>query len=68
MSKIDQFISDFKKTWAYDLLSQTLDDNAIFEHGFNGDGSIAWFKEQTRQMWDFWNSSVNGKLCEITKQ
>lgn len=53
--KIEQFIAEFKKTWVYDLLTQTLSEDAIFEHVFNPDGTIAWFKEQTRQMWAFWN-------------
>lgn len=53
---IQNFITEFKKTFIYDLLSQTLTDEQLFEHAIDGDG-VTWFKEQMRQMWDLWQAS-----------
>ena len=55
--KVEQFISEFKKNWAYELLAQTLNDEAIFLHTFNQDGSVCWMKAQTKQMWDLWHNT-----------
>lgn len=53
---IQNFITEFKKTFVYDLLSQTLTDEQLFEHAVDGDG-VTWFKEQMRQMWDLWQAA-----------
>lgn len=53
---IQNFITEFKKTFIYDLLSQTLTDEQLFEHAIDGDG-VTWFKEQMRQMWDLWQAA-----------
>ena len=53
---IQNFIAEFKKTFVYDLLSQTLTDEQLFEHAIDGDG-VTWFKEQMRQMWDLWQAA-----------
>lgn len=53
---IQNFITEFKKTFVYDLLSQTLTDEQLFEHAIDGDG-VTWFKEQMRQMWDLWQAA-----------
>ena len=50
---IQNFIAEFKKTFVYDLLSQTLTDEQLFEHVIDDDG-VTWFKEQMRQMWLMW--------------
>jgi hypothetical protein len=54
--EIQNFITEFKKTFVYDLLSQTLTDEQLFEHAIDGDG-VTWFKEQMRQMWDLWQAA-----------
>lgn len=53
---IQNFIAEFKKTFVYDILSQTLSDEQLFEHVVDGD-SVLWFKEQTRQMWLMWEKA-----------
>ena len=53
---IQNFIAEFKKTFVYDLLSQTLTDEQLFGHAIDGDG-VTWFKEQMRQMWDLWQAA-----------
>ncbi|WP_347461037.1 hypothetical protein ABEF79_06865 [Acinetobacter sp. ANC 7454] len=53
---IENFIAEFKKTFVYDILSQTLTDEQLFEHAIDGDG-VTWFKEQMRQMWDLWQAA-----------
>jgi len=52
---IQNFIAEFKKTFVYDLLSQTLTDEQLFEHTIDDDG-VTWFKEQMRQMWGLWQA------------
>ncbi|MFV5490215.1 hypothetical protein [Acinetobacter sp. ASP199] len=53
---IQNFIEEFKKTYVYDILSQTLSDEQLFEHVVDGD-AVLWFKEQTRQMWLMWEKA-----------
>ena len=53
---IQDFITEFKKTFVYDLLSQTLSDEQLFEHVVDSD-AVLWFKEQTRQMWLMWEKA-----------
>ena len=53
---IQNFIEEFKKTFVYDILSQTLSDEQLFEHVVDDDG-VLWFKEQTRQMWSMWQAA-----------
>lgn len=53
---IENFIAEFKKTFVYDILSQTLSDEQLFERVVDGD-SVLWFKEQTRQMWLMWEKA-----------
>ena len=53
---IQNFIAEFKKTFVYDILSQTLSDEQLFEHVVDGD-AVLWFKEQTRQMWLMWGKA-----------
>lgn len=53
---IQNFIAEFKKTFVYDLLSQTLTDEQLFEHAIDDDG-VTWFKEQMRQMWLMWEKA-----------
>ncbi len=53
---IQNFITEFKKTFVYDLLSMTLKDEQLFEHFIDGD-KVIWFKEQTRQMWELWQQA-----------
>lgn len=53
---IQNFIAEFKKTFVYDILSQTLSDEQLFEHVVDGD-AVLWFKEQTRQMWLMWEKA-----------
>lgn len=52
-SDIQRFIDQFKKTFVYEMLSQTLTDEQLFSHSIQDDGVI-WFKEQMRQMWAMW--------------
>ncbi|MEX5402488.1 hypothetical protein WCD96_18675, partial [Proteus mirabilis] len=56
MMDIQNFIAEFKKTFVYDILSQTLSDEQLFEHVVDGD-AVLWFKEQTRQMWLMWEKA-----------
>lgn len=53
---IENFIAEFKKTFVYDILSQTLSDEQLFERVVDGD-AVLWFKEQTRQMWLMWEKA-----------
>lgn len=53
---IQNFIAEFKKTFVYDILSQTLSDEQLFERVVDGD-AVLWFKEQTRQMWLMWEKA-----------
>ena len=53
---VQNFIVEFKKTFVYDILSQTLSDEQLFEHVVDGD-AVLWFKEQTRQMWLMWEKA-----------
>ncbi|MFH7764550.1 hypothetical protein [Acinetobacter sp. BSP-28] len=50
--EIQNFITKFKKTFVYEVLSQTLTDEQLFAHTIK-DGEVIWFKEQMRQMWTF---------------
>ena len=52
-TEIQRFIDQFKKTFVYEMLSQTLTDEQLFSHSIKDDGVI-WFKEQMRQMWAIW--------------
>ena len=54
--KIQTFINEFKLTFVYDLLRQTLTDEQLFEHSVQ-DGQVTWFKEQMRQMWLMWEKA-----------
>ncbi|RZG71844.1 MULTISPECIES: hypothetical protein [unclassified Acinetobacter] len=53
----EEFIKRFKSTFVYDLLSQTLTDEQLFEHVNDTNGDIIWFKDQTRQMWFMWQAA-----------
>ena len=55
--KIQTFINEFKLTFVYDLLRQTLTDEQLFEHVVE-DGQVIWFKEQMRQMWHLWTTAA----------
>ena len=52
---IQNFIDEFKKTFIYDMLCESLEDEQLFEHSIVG-GKVIWFKEQTRQMWLMWQA------------
>ena len=54
---IQNFIAEFKKTFVYDLLSQTLTDEQLFDHFVTENGDIVFLKEQTRQMWSMWQAA-----------
>ena len=60
---IQNFIAEFKKTFVYDILSQTLSDEQLFEHVVDGD-AVLWFKEQTRQMWLMWEKAKSNAVPE----
>ncbi|WP_180102167.1 hypothetical protein [Acinetobacter sp. YH12126] len=60
---IQNFIAEFKKTFVYDILSQTLPDEQLFEHVVDGD-AVLWFKEQTRQMWLMWEKAKANAVPE----
>jgi hypothetical protein len=62
---IQNFIEEFKKTFVYDILSQTLSDEQLFEHVVDGD-AVLWFKEQTRQMWLMWEEAQAQAVPELT--
>ena len=53
----EKFIKRFKSTFVYDLLSETLTDEQLFEHVIDTNGDIIWFKDQTRQMWFMWQAA-----------
>lgn len=53
---IQNFIDEFKKTFIYDMLCESLEDEQLFEHSIVG-GKVIWFKEQTRQMWLMWQAA-----------
>lgn len=53
-SQIENFIAAFKDLWIYELLAETLSDDALFEHSVKENGTVVWMKEQTRQIWKFW--------------
>ena len=55
--KIQTFINEFKLTFVYALLRQTLTDDQLFEYSVQ-DGQVIWFKEQTRQMWHLWTTAA----------
>lgn len=55
--KKEEFIKRFKSTFVYDLLSQTLTDEQLFEHVIDPVEGIIWFKDQTRQMWFMWQQA-----------
>ncbi|WP_432708556.1 DUF551 domain-containing protein [Pedobacter sp.] len=54
--KIQTFINEFKLTFVYALLRQTLTDDQLFEHSVEN-GQVIWFKEQMRQMWLMWEKA-----------
>lgn len=54
---IQKFIERFKHTFVYELLSETLTDEQLFEHVIDKDGAVIWFKDQTRQMWFMWQAA-----------
>ncbi|MDV2441196.1 hypothetical protein QR665_17260 [Acinetobacter gerneri] len=54
---IQNFIDEFKKTFVYDMLSQTLTDDQLFAYT-EDNGQVIWFKEQMRQMWKFAKSQA----------
>ena len=61
---IQSFITEFKKTFVYDLLSMTLKDEKLFEHFIDGD-KVIWFKEQTRQMWEMWQQAQKVAVPDV---
>lgn len=61
--KIQTFINEFKLTFVYDLLRQTLTDEQLFEHSVQ-DGQVTWFKEQMRQMWHLWTTAAAEEVPE----
>lgn len=68
---IENFIAEFKKTFVYEILSQTLSDEQLFERVVDGD-AVLWFKEQTRQMWLMWEKAkaqaVPDGYCIVPKE
>jgi len=64
---IENFIAEFKKTFVYDILSQTLSDEQLFEHVVDGD-AVLWFKEQTRQMWLMWEKAKAQAVPEVAQR
>lgn len=61
--KIQTFINEFKLTFVYDLLRQTLTDDQLFEHSVEN-GQVIWFKEQMRQMWLMWEKAKAPAVLE----
>lgn len=55
---IQNFIDEFKQTFVYDMLSQTLTDDQIFDHFVGKNGEIIWSREQMRQIWKFAKSQA----------
>ena len=66
--EIQNFITEFKKTFIYDMLCESLEDEQLFEHVIVGN-QVIWMKEQTRQMWSMWQAAkasvVPHKSCSV---
>ncbi len=54
---IQNFIEEFKKNFVYDMLSQTLTDEQLFDYFVMDNGDIVFSKEQVRQMWSMWQAA-----------
>lgn len=54
---IQNFITEFKKTFIYDMLSQTLTDKQLFDYFVMNNGDIVFSKEQMRQTWSMWQAA-----------
>lgn len=52
---IENFISEFKKTFVYNMLKDYVSDEKLFDHVVEGT-EVIWMKEQTRQMWSMWQA------------
>lgn len=53
---IENFISEFKKTFVYNMLKDYVSDEKLFDHVVEGT-EVIWMKEQTRQMWSMWQAA-----------
>ncbi|WP_312966710.1 hypothetical protein [Acinetobacter gerneri] len=63
---IQNFINEFKHTFVYDLLSQTLTDDQLFAYT-EDNGQVIWFKEQMRQIWKFAKSQAVPEVAAINE-
>lgn len=57
------FIAEFKKTFIYDMLCESIEDEQLFEHTVVGD-KVIWFKAQTNQMWSMWKAAKSQAIPE----
>lgn len=64
---IQNFIAEFKKTFIYDMLCESLEDEQLFEHTIIGN-QVIWMKEQTRQMWAIWQAAKANAVPEPSQE
>ncbi|OFD33747.1 hypothetical protein A1D06_15160 [Acinetobacter baumannii] len=59
--QIEQFKLHCLKLWFIGDLAATYKDSDLFDYFIHDSGFVYWSKEQTRQLWDFWQSAQSNK-------
>ncbi|WP_407493703.1 hypothetical protein [Acinetobacter baumannii] len=62
--QIEQFKLHCLKLWFVPELAKTYKNSDLFDYFIHESGFVYWTKEQTRQLWDFWQSAQWNKPIE----
>ncbi|AWL19465.1 hypothetical protein DIW83_10725 [Acinetobacter nosocomialis] len=62
--QIEQFKLHCLKLWFVSDLAATYKNSDLFDYFIHDSGFVYWSKEQTRQLWDFWQSAQANKPLE----
>ncbi|WP_198077838.1 hypothetical protein [Acinetobacter calcoaceticus] len=62
--QIEQFKAHCLKLWFVDDLAATYKNSDLFDFLIHDNGFVFWTREQTRQLWTFWQSAQSHKPIE----
>ncbi|MGU2619212.1 hypothetical protein ACVH7T_04605 [Acinetobacter baumannii] len=62
--QVEQFKLHCLKLWFVPELAETYKNSDLFDYFIHESGFVYWTKEQTRQLWDFWQSAQWNKAIE----
>lgn len=57
IAEIEKFKEEALKMHIVQVLADTYTNTSLFDFNIDSDGSVIWYRDQARQLWDFWQTS-----------